>query len=218
MSIHTVLLGVLGLTLLGCGTSKAQPGQSDRSAETGTSAEHKARIDELPIPDITPLPVPPHLENFGDLYVRVGDEIVDAPPELEAAARRYVQYPGKGDLVGGLRLTILTAETTVKVGQEVVVIHVCEATEPGIEVFVMGPKRVHGEYVDGKLNSAPWKGLGVYDGAVLSTPTADANYDLTIYSWDQPGTHTIQWRHGGTTCEIAGVSPISNTLTITVVE
>jgi hypothetical protein len=106
----------------------------------------------------------------------------------------------------------------VKVGEEVQVIHVCEVTKPGIEVYVMGPKRIHEEYVDGKLGSAPWKGLGVYDGAVLTLPMADANYDLTTYTWTTPGTHTIQWRHGGTTCDIAGVAPVSNTLTITVVE
>jgi hypothetical protein len=204
--------GILALALFGCGPSKGAPSEPEEAPP-----EPAAEAAE-PVTPVDPSSVPDYLQGFGDLYVRVGDDIEDAPEEIEAVARRYPLYPHKGDLDGGVRLTILTAKETVKVGEEVVVIHVCEVTKPGIETYVMGPKRVHGEYVDGVLASAPWKGLGVYDGAVLSTPTADAHYDLTTYTWSTPGTHTIQWRHGGTTCDIAGVSPVSNTLTITVVE
>ncbi len=214
--------GLLIAVVIGCNASEADPTGTapDGAAVTGdTTAEVavEATPPEPPTP-VDPATVPDYLEGFGDLYVREGDEIVDAPEAIEAVARRYPLFPGKGAPDGGVSLTILASHETVKVGEELVVVHVLEATEPGVELYLMGPKRIHEEYVDGTLASAPWKGIGVYDGAVLTGPGVDGNYDLTRYTWTEPGTHTIQWRHGGTTCAIAGVRPVSNTLTITVVE
>jgi len=209
-------IGILALGLIGCGASRGTSTEAE-SERSGDPAEGERSGDPAET-ETTDVPIPEHLKHFGGLYVRVGDRIIDAPEADVAVARSYPTFARKGNLVGGMRLTILTASTTVEVGDEVRVIHVLEATAPGTEVFVMGPKRVHAEYLDGKLATTAYPGLGVYDGAVLTAPAADYNYDITTYTFTKPGTHTIQWRHGGMTCEIAQVNPVSNTLTITVVD
>jgi hypothetical protein len=71
-----------------------------------------------------------------------------------------------------------------------------EVVEPGHEVFVMGPKTICGEYVDGQLATpaaAPAQG---YDGPVLDSPEVDYNYDITSYRFAQPGIHQIYWKIG----------------------
>jgi hypothetical protein len=132
------------------------------------------------------------------LYVRVGDRIVPAPPEDQAVLERYAEFPDKGPVAHGYRLTILTGRTSYRAGEEVRVVHVCEAVEPGTELFVMGPKQVYGEEVDGVPVTPPPLGIdplrpAEYDGRVLPGPAADANYEITSYRFDAPGTHTIRW-------------------------
>jgi hypothetical protein len=60
----------------------------------------------------------------------------------------------------------------------------------------MGPKPVTEEYVDGNANR-PREKPGVYDGRVSHGPVADFHYEITEYTFDRPGRHTIQWRGGG---------------------
>lgn len=74
------------------------------------------------------------------------------------------------------------------------VVHVHEATRPGIELYVMGPKAIYGEYVDGVLASPAAAGHAPgYNGLVLPSPGIDQNYEVSVYRLG-PGKHTIQWR------------------------
>src|SRR5947208_1571653 len=85
-----------------------------------------------------------------------------------------------------------------RLGEQVRVLHVLEAIAPGVQVFVMGPKPIYDEFVDGKnarLRSAGF--WDVYDGRVLDGPTVDFNYDITAYRFETLGRHTIQWKGGG---------------------
>jgi hypothetical protein len=156
--------------------------------------------------------VPEHLRHFPGLYVRVGDKIVDAPKADQDLAKSYPGYKFKGEVHKGIRLTILTARSEAAVGEEVRVIHVLEAVEKGHQVYVMGPKPVYEEYVDGKLATEHYPGPGVYDGAVMASPWADYNYEITSYRFDQPGKHTIQWKGGDPSGESLGIE--SNVLTV----
>jgi hypothetical protein len=157
------------------------------SAETGPR-----RYEELP----------EHLHHWPGLYVRDGARIVAAPVEDQLVAKRYPAWPDKGPVTGGIRLTIMTSRLAYQTGEEVRVIHVLEGTEPGHEIYVMGPKPVHGEWVDGRLATGPPPDADdplaqpLYDGAVLSSPAVDYNYDITSYRFFEPGSHTICWKLG----------------------
>lgn len=184
-------VGALAL-VLGCGT----PG----AAESPSGGEPVAE-ERVPESEASPSEIPEHLQHFPGLYARQGESIVDAPPADQTLARSYPSWTDRGQLVNGMRLTIMTGELRVSPGEEVRIVHVLEATEPGHEVFVMGPKDVHGEYVDSLLATSlppvptyPW--LGVYDGRVLDSPAADYNYEVTSYRFSTPGPHRIQWRLG----------------------
>lgn len=114
----------------------------------------------------------------------------------------YDDWPDKGAIRDDVRITIMTEKRTYEVGEEVRVLHVFEATAPGRDVHVMGPKPVHGEHVDGALagppsppGDEPWIPT-VYDGAVVPGPAVDHNYAATTYTFAEPGTHEIQWRLG----------------------
>ena len=56
--------------------------------------------------------------------------------------------------VGGTRLTILAKKNRYRVNEEVRIIHVLEVVEPGHRLFVMGPKPIYGEYIDGQPGDA----------------------------------------------------------------
>jgi hypothetical protein len=104
-------------------------------------------------------------------------------------------------VVGGYRLTLLTAKTAYAAGEPVRVFHVCESVAPDRPLYVMGPKHVCGEYVDGRLATEPPPEANPlaprsYDGRVVDGPGVDANYDVTEYRFDTPGRHTIEWRLG----------------------
>jgi hypothetical protein len=153
-------------------------------------------------------PIPPHLRHWPGLSVREGGRIVAAPPDDVAVAKGYPTAADKGTVVGGKRLTLLTAKLRYTPGEEVRVIHVLEAVEPGGEIFVMGPKRIYGEYVDGVPVTPESAPETVYDGPVLETPNVDYNYEITSYRFARPGRHRIHWQMG----------PVrSNTLEIEVV-
>jgi len=159
--------------------------------------------------------LPEHLRRWPGLFVYEGDRIVEAPAEDQAVARGYPHWPDKGTVTNGMRITIMTGKSVCNTGEEVRVIHVFEATEPGAEVYVMGPKPVFGEYVDDVLVTEPppdvedpWVPLE-YDGATLPSPAVDYGYEITSYAFDRPGMHHIYWRLG----------PLqSNTLEVEVVD
>ena len=158
------------------------------------------------------------LEASGDLYARVGGGIVPASAADHAVLRGYPRWVDKGALAlpSGERLTILTSKRVYSVGEEVRVVHVHEATKPGVELYVMGPKAIYGEYVDGTLASpgtaAP---PGPYDGRVVQSPGADHNYEVSVHKMPA-GTHTIEWRFATLSSGPRPTMLRSNVLTIEV--
>jgi len=146
--------------------------------------------------------MPDHLKQFPGLSVRSGDAIVPAAPADEAVARGYMAAPSKGAWSDGRRITILTRTAKLRAGEPVRIVHVVESTKPGDSLYVMGPKVILGEHVNGKLvtASAPTLGdplvpSGDYDGRVIPAPAVDYNYDITQYLLPV-GRHVIEWRLG----------------------
>jgi hypothetical protein len=103
----------------------------------------------------------------------------------------------------GYRLTVLAATTSVAVNETVRVVHVCESVSGDAPLYVMGPKPVYDEYVDGvRATEPPPAGEdpfapASYDGRVLPGPGVDTNYEVMEYAFTSPGEHTVQWRPGG---------------------
>ncbi len=147
--------------------------------------------------------IPEHLRQWPGLFVRQGSRIVEAAPEDRAVARDYPLWPDKGPLEDGRRITLLMRDAAYGVDEEIHVIHVYEVAVPGQQVSVMGPKPVYGEYVDEQLvtpalpeGENPFAPPN-YNGRALPSPAVDYNYELTIYSFSEPGRHQIDWRVGG---------------------
>jgi hypothetical protein len=136
------------------------------------------------------------------LFVRDGDRIVPAGAEDEEVARRYPIFPDKGPILGGYRITILTRDVTFHAGDLIRIIHVCEAVTTDTRLYVMGPKPVYGEYVDGILSTAAlpvgedFQAPSSYDGRTVNGPAVDFNYEITQYRFNEPGLHLVQWRPG----------------------
>lgn len=148
------------------------------------------------------------------LYVRRGERLDPASDADKRLIQRYPDWPDKGEVVDRRRITIMTAATTAAPDEEVRVAHVFESLEPGEDVYIMGPKPVYGEYVDGKLATEvpqhperPWT-PAFYAGATLPSPAVDYSYEITSYRFAESGEHTIVWDLGVLR---------SNRLTITVV-
>jgi hypothetical protein len=149
--------------------------------------------------------IPSHLAHFPGLYVRVGDDVREAPAADQAVAQSYPNWPNKGTILHGRRLTILVAQQRVRPNEEVRVIHVAEAMDPGAVLYAMGPKAALGEYVDGKLvtepapqvrDADPLRPTGLYDGSILAGPAVDYGYDVSTYRFQTTGPHRIVWRLG----------------------
>jgi len=150
-------------------------------------------------PVVNPTP-PARTVHIPEIYIRRGNDIVLAPAEDQAVAQRYFESQ-HGDVHGGLRMTLLTARTIYHVREPVRVLHVVEAVDASASAFVMGPKPVYGERLDGidlaltpEMPDYPW--VGVYDGAVVPGPAADVNFDVTTYTFAEPGRHVIEWKLG----------------------
>ncbi len=133
---------------------------------------------------------------------------------LDDILAAYQAWPDKGATNGdGERVTVLTLPGEVIVaGTPVDIYHVYEATTSGLTVYVMGPKPVYGESVDGSPTTPagpPGEELApaLYDGTTVASPGVDANYDVTTYTF-ATGSHTVTWD------PVSGLD--SNTLTITV--
>jgi hypothetical protein len=144
--------------------------------------------------------------HFPGLYVRFGDDIREAPAADQAVARSYPDWPDKGTILHGRRLTILTVQQHIRPGDEVRVIHVAEAMDPSAVLYTMGPKAVLGEYVDGKLatlpaprvkDADPLRPPGLYDGPIIPGPAVDYGYEVSTYRFEATGPHRIVWRMGG---------------------
>jgi hypothetical protein len=141
-------------------------------------------------------------------------QIVKSPREDVEVLRGYPRFPNKGAIMGpaGERLTIMTRRTAYAVGEEIRVLHVHEATRPGVSLMVMGPKGIFGEYVDARLAShgaeAPPE---PYDGVTLPSPDVDHNYESSSYKLPA-GKHTVQWKFK----TLSGTYLESNVLTIEV--
>jgi hypothetical protein len=142
--------------------------------------------------DFTPI----YLRHWPGLYMRKGDEIIDALPEDIAVAKSYPMVNDKGKVIGGKRITLLTKKNRYYVNEEIRVIHVMEVLEPGHKLFVMGPKPIYGEYIDGNLVTQEEAPEQIYDGLVLDSPDVDYNYDITSYRFFELGRHRIDWQMG----------------------
>ena len=150
--------------------------------------------------------------HFRGLYDRQGDAIVEADPEDADCARNYQQLPAKGIWADGMRLTLATPRQNYQAGESVHVLHFVEREGAQAELYIMGPKPVFGESVDGvrrtpdpEMAAYPW--VSIYDGEVMPGPGVDYNFEISKYTFDQAGTHEIVWQLG---------SLRSNVLTITV--
>lgn len=149
---------------------------------------------DLPLPrDDAGAEIPRHLSHFGGLHAREGDRVVDAPAADVEVARSYPWRAAKGPLSPtGERLTLLSAKSVYARDEEIRVIHVYEATAPGVEVYMMGPQAIFGETVDG-ADTTPAAPEGYeLDGLVVPGPAANWNFEVTSYR-PAPGRHVIRW-------------------------
>ena len=141
--------------------------------------------------------IPEYLQRWPGLFIRQGDRIVEAPPEDVEVAKSYPTYANKGAVSGGRRITIMSRVNRYRAGEEVRVLHVLEALEPGQKISIMGPKAVCGEYLDDRLaTAATCDESAAYDGRTLDSPAVDYNYEITRYTFAEPGQHTIYWQMG----------------------
>jgi hypothetical protein len=146
--------------------------------------------------------VPEHLRHWPSLLLRDGSQIIEAPPEDQSVVRSYPDWTDKGALLEGRRITVMTRKVNYRPDEEVRVIHVYEVVTPHQLVYVMGPKPVYSEFVDGQQATPalpPGEDPFVpknYDGRALPSPAVDYNYEITQYRFAEPGLHQIYWQIG----------------------
>jgi hypothetical protein len=137
------------------------------------------------------------------LYGLKGDQIIETTEEDVIVAKNYMDWGDKGILIDGRRLTIIAKKQCYNVSEEVRIIHILEAPLPGCMVYVMGPKRIFNEYINGHLQGEkmafdqtdPFLPVE-YDGRVLDSPATDLIFEVTIYSFTQLGEYEICWQPG----------------------
>ncbi len=188
--IPSFAAAVAALLVASCAT----PVASDAQCPVAPSPEPMTVVVEPAThPDLDAGPIPEYRLRWGGLYARRNGDIVDAPAGDVAVAKAYPHSKVKGPLnAPGERITILTAKDTYQAGEEIRVIHVYEATRPGLTVYVMGPKAIFGESIDGALVTPRDGGPSVYDGAILESPELDYNYEVTAYTLAR-GVHRVRW-------------------------
>lgn len=136
-------------------------------------------------------------------YIRKDSQNIEALPEDIDLEKIYSDWPDKGPVIDGRRITIMAIKPAYRVNEEVRIIHVLEALSPGSEIYLMGPKAVVGEYVDGQLQgedvsvdeSDPFE-PEEYDGRVQEGPATDLNFEVTVYTFTRPGLYQISWQPG----------------------
>jgi hypothetical protein len=128
--------------------------------------------------------------------IQVADPPTLVDPEPAPIAEPELAVPDDG-----IVLAIATTKTSVAVGEDVVVGHAVAVAE-GHDAWIVGPKPVYGEIVDGQARTEmyetpnyPW--VLSYDGAVVPGPRVDNNFQVTTYRFTTPGRHTIVWSIGG---------------------
>ena len=150
--------------------------------------------------------IPEHLKVWRGLSVLKEDRFVDAPEEDINLAKSYPLYKEKGEWIDDTRLTIITSKTSYKIDEEIRVVHVVESIKSDYELYIMGPKIISGESVNGNLTTpAVSEDIGdplipmIYDGATVKCPAVDYNYEVTSYTFGKSGKYVIQWKLGGLT-------------------
>lgn len=135
-------------------------------------------------------------------HVRDANGYPKACPEADAAVVRAYATSPHGKAIAKVRFSIATATTRVKVGEPVRILHVMETLD-ATELWIMGPKAISGLRVDGALRGPetsrdpkqPWVPES-YDGAVITGPGLDSNFEITELRFDEPGRHTVVWHVG----------------------
>jgi hypothetical protein len=164
--------------------------------------------------------LPGRREPFGGYFVfdRAANRFVDAPEPDQQIIRDYPFWIDKGPVIDHTRVTLTTRRLDYAVNEAVRVAHIVEETAPGRTLYVMGPKKVHDEFVNGVLVTSasivprdyPWLPPS-YDGEIAPSPGIDDNFEITEYRFDQPGIYRIQWcpgRYRSNVLEITvGVQP-----------
>ncbi len=137
------------------------------------------------------------------LFTRLDGQIVPLPSPDGDLGANYKDWVDKGVPMAGRRLSIATLHAKYKVGETFHVIHVLETVSEDLDAYIMGPKEVFGEYLDGIPSSRAWTAGEdpftplEYDGRVVRGPYWDAHFIHTNYTFMRPGTHEIVWRLGG---------------------
>lgn len=136
-----------------------------------------------------------------ELYVRIPKDLVRAPEADNVVLRGYPKSPLRGRRNADRQITLLAERRVYAVNEPVRVIHVLEVFAKGEDLFVMGPKPITGEWVDGTrvTPEVPTWGaftMGIYDGAVMQSPGLDVNFEISVYPFATPGLHHVQWRAG----------------------
>jgi hypothetical protein len=146
--------------------------------------------------------VPYYLDRRPQLFAWRGEAIVDAPQEDVEVAVGYHAWTDKGPTIDGRRLTLLARKRSYRTGEEVRVVHVVESTRADDFLYVAGPKKVYGEFVDGQ-SATPLPPNDIdplvpldYDGPMIPSPVVDYNYEVTAYVFAEPGAHEIRWKLG----------------------
>lgn len=211
--VRASLLVVVSVVVCACTVPRSEPGESP-ARPSGAAAPRASSS----LPEGAALPkYLAALEKLDSAYERAGERLVPLPAADLVALRAYprLEESAKGVPVGPARerLTLVTAKTTYAVGEDVRVLHVHEVGGPGLEVYVMGPKAIYGESVDGEPRGRPSPpAVEPYDGAVIASPAVDTNYEPTVYRLSR-GKHTVVWR----SATLSSTTVLtSNTLTIEV--
>lgn len=136
--------------------------------------------------------------HYGGYMERVGDELRNIDAAGEAVIQSYHRFEGKPELVEGRRITLLSEVQTARVGDTIRIFHVYEDQRPEAELYVMGPKAIHGLCIDGKCVEpagalGDYPEVGVYDGRVIEQPGWDYNFEISKLVFDKEGEHTMEW-------------------------
>ena len=149
------------------------------------------------------------MQVIGDRPIRVGDCI-----RLESGEQGYVTEIGWR----ATKIRMLPNNTVIIPNSKIVDSILTNFYVPEQELAVLVQVGVHqNEFVDGKLASPARTGLAVYNGRVMKSPGVDFNYEISSYTFDKPGEHTIEWKGGGHPIQ-ADLKLESNVLRITVTE